>query len=304
MPNQKSVHTWSTAANQNNNADASLSLPEGALSAGLVDNRMRQTMAAEKATLIDSSYGTLTTGTGTAFAISLFQVITNPKPGMRFAFTAHANNTGPATFNIGTGPIEMLRHDGSQLVKNDLRKGLLHEVWVDDNGSFRLTNPVPELWTPAVNPLLETVPPDPLYSVSAVAKVPLSDEFNYDRVYKNTGIIVILNGQWQITPKKDEWFSLFELELRYFDEDNEPQLIGNKLTVGVKGYVLEVDNDGDPLANNPLIAGSFSLQVKLDDTHLRTNNSWRVGLYGGKVDNSVEKTLTIPWSNCLFIPTN
>ena len=272
------------------------------MSAKRVNDMDRAEMAAHKAFLIDTHYGTLTTGAGaSSYVLALEQTITSLRPGMPFALTAHADNPGPSTLNIGTGAVEWLRHDGEQLQKDDIRKDRYYRVVVDDNGSFRNQHPSQSEQPPATIVFLET--PDP-YTVTTVAMDVASDEYDYTQIFKNSKVLVTVTGKYTCTA---EWNphhrnNLHKIQLMYIDAEGDEQALSTLLTVGWLFPYDAADFTHDESEHMPELHGSFYFQKILGENEMRNNKTWRVVLYAGREVNDSRK-ISIDWSNCTFTPT-
>lgn len=123
------VYTWDPLAD-NNNQPAPDGFPEG-MTPSSVNNAAREIMAAVSRLHRDLSGSILSTGTATAYAISVNQNVATLAVGHTFAFRAHVDNdAGAVTINVnGLGATALIGGaDSAELPARTLREGGVYTI--------------------------------------------------------------------------------------------------------------------------------------------------------------------------------
>lgn len=135
--------TWSTTANNNDDADASINFAEGQ-APSTVNNSARALMAAAAKYRNDTSGQINTGGSADAYTFTSQQTYTSLQDGITITFRASATNTGASTINVDSlGAKDLQAVDGTALGASALVSGSIYSATYDSGDDVWLLHRAP-----------------------------------------------------------------------------------------------------------------------------------------------------------------
>ncbi len=134
------IQSWSATAASNNSASPD-GWPESMAPSG-INNSARENMAALARWYKDSNGSLTSGGSSNAYTLTPNRTLAAYGAGVDFVFAANHANTSTATLNVSSLGVKDLRdRDGAALASGDIESGaILHAVYDNSNGYFRVTN--------------------------------------------------------------------------------------------------------------------------------------------------------------------
>ncbi len=134
------IQSWSATAASNNSASPD-GWPESMAPSG-INNSARENMAALARWYKDSNGSLTSGGSSNAYTLTPNRTISAYASGVEFLFAANHANTSTATLNVSSlGAKDLRDRDGAALASGDIESGaILHAVYDNSNGYFRVTN--------------------------------------------------------------------------------------------------------------------------------------------------------------------
>lgn len=145
------IQSWSATAASNNSASPD-GWPESMAPSG-INNSARENMAALARWYKDSNGSLTSGGSSNAYTLTPNRTISAYASGVEFLFAANHANTSTATLNVSSlGAKDLRDRDGVALASGDIESGaILHAVYDNSNGYFRVTNLVTGLGAGTTN---------------------------------------------------------------------------------------------------------------------------------------------------------
>lgn len=145
------IQSWSATAASNNSASPD-GWPESMAPSG-INNSARENMAALARWYKDSNGSLTSGGSSNAYTLTPNRTISAYASGVEFLFAANHANTSTATLNVSSlGAKDLRDRDGAALASGDIESGaILHAVYDNSNGYFRVTNLVTGLGAGTTN---------------------------------------------------------------------------------------------------------------------------------------------------------
>jgi len=134
------IQSWSATAASNNSASPD-GWPESMAPSG-INNSARENMAALARWYKDSNGSLTSGGSSNAYTLTPNRTISAYASGVEFLFAANHANTSTATLNVSSlGAKDLRDRDGAALASGEIESGaILHAVYDNSNGYFRVTN--------------------------------------------------------------------------------------------------------------------------------------------------------------------